>query len=131
MSRARMDQGAGQPITDKRASSPGGDQPHRPRGPIALRGPVKNASVGLRARVLPEELGVESEEFGVESVGRASDPGKNRQGDQGRYDRLHGPHSILRDPDNIIVDRNRSWGLARRANSACAAKHSWGILLSS
>src|SRR5215468_3585212 len=47
----------------------------------------KKCSVGLAFLLLPEGLG-------VESVGRASDPGKNRQGDQNRYDRLHGPHSI-------------------------------------
>ena len=43
--------------------------------------------VGLAFLLLPEGLG-------VESVGRASDPGQNRQGDQNGYDRLHGPHSI-------------------------------------
>jgi hypothetical protein len=51
-----------------------GGQPRRPRGPIALRSPAKNASVGLTVLLLPEELG-------VESVCRASNPSQNRQGD--------------------------------------------------
>ena len=61
--------------------------------------PSQKCLVGLALLLLPEGLG-------VESVGRASDPGKNRQGDQNRYDRLHGPHSIC-DPDNTIADRDR------------------------
>ena len=61
--------------------------------------PSQKCLVGLALLLLPEGLG-------VESVGRASDPGKNRQGDQNRYDRLHGPHSIC-DPGNTIADRDR------------------------
>src|SRR5690242_8799208 len=63
-----------------------GNQPQRPRGILPTR-PSQKFLVGLALLLFPEGLGVESR------VGRASDPRKNRQSNQGRYDRLHGPHS--------------------------------------
>ena len=95
-------------VSEKRArlsALQGGIGGNGPRGGLPTR-PSRNASVGLTLLLLKEGLG-------VESVGRTSDPGKNRQGDQKRYDRLHKPALQMRDPDNTIVDRNRGKDLWR------------------
>jgi hypothetical protein len=47
----------------------------------------------------------------VSRVRRSSDAGQNRQGNQGRYNRLHDNHSLSH-PDNTIADRNRfEWSI--------------------
>jgi hypothetical protein len=117
---AWVGQVADRPITERpneNAPQGLGGQPRRPRGPIALRGPAENSSIGLTLLLLPEGLGVES------CVGRASNPGQNRQGEQGGYDRLHGSYSRS-DPDNTIVAVVACTGLGREPTPACSAGQS-------